>query len=183
MAEQWTPARIGADLAACLGFFTRLPAGRFGFGEVNFADALWAAPVAGAVVGVAAGTAFAIAAWLGLPPTLAALVALAAAILVTGSLHEDGVADIADGFGGGNTRERKLDIMKDSRNGTFGVVALVMVLLARWAAVAAVGGLRQRRAGAGGRPCRLARPASRLHADGEAGAPRRLVGRYRPDFR
>ena len=140
MAEQWTPARIGADLAACIAFFTRLPAGRFGFGEVNFADALWAAPVAGAVVGVAAGTAFAIAAWLGLPPTLAALVALAAAILVTGSLHEDGVADIADGFGGGNTRERKLEIMKDSRNGTFGVVALVMVLLARWAAIAAVGG-------------------------------------------
>ena len=47
------------------------------------------------------------------------------------------VADIADGFGGGNTRERKLEIMKDSRNGTFGVVALVMSLLARWAAIAA----------------------------------------------
>ena len=72
-----------------------------------------------------AGIAFAIGDWLGLPPSLAAIVALAAAILVTGSLHEDGVADIADGFGGGNTRERKLEIMKDSRNGTFGVVALV----------------------------------------------------------
>jgi adenosylcobinamide-GDP ribazoletransferase len=139
MAEQWTLARIGADLAACFGFFTRLPAGRFGFGDVNFADALWAAPIAGAVVGVAAGTAFAVAAWLGLPPALAALFAMAAAILLTGSLHEDGVADIADGFGGGHTREGKLEIMKDSRNGTFAVVALVMVLLARWAAVAAVG--------------------------------------------
>ena len=138
MAEL-TPNRIGADIAACLGFFTRLPAARLGFGETNFADALWAAPVAGAVVGLVAGIAFAVTAWFGLPPSLSAIVALAAAILVTGSLHEDGVADIADGFGGGNTRERKLEIMKDSRNGTFGVVALVMVLLARWAAIAAVG--------------------------------------------
>src|SRR4051794_19453051 len=110
MAGQWTPDRIGADLAACFGFFTRLPVGRLGFRQVNFAEALWASPLAGAVVGVAAGSALAIAAWLGLPPTLAAIVALAAAILVTGSLHEDGVADIADGFGGGNTRERKLEI-------------------------------------------------------------------------
>ena len=139
MAEQLTPNRIGADIAACLGFFTRLPAARLGFGEANFAEALWAAPVAGAIVGVLAGIAFAIGDWLGLPPSLAAIVALAAAILVTGSLHEDGVADIADGFGGGNTRERKLEIMKDSRNGTFGVVALVIVLLARWAAIGAAG--------------------------------------------
>ena len=54
MAEL-TPNRIGADIAACLGFFTRLPAARLGFGETNFADALWAAPVAGAVVGLVAG--------------------------------------------------------------------------------------------------------------------------------
>jgi len=139
MAEQITPNRIRADIAACLGFFTRLPAAKLGFGEANFAEAMWAAPVAGAVVGVVAGVAFAVTAWFGLPPSLAAVVALAAAILASGSLHEDGVADIADGFGGGNTRERKLEIMKDSRNGTFGVVALVMVLLARWAAIAAVG--------------------------------------------
>ena len=105
-----------------------------------------------------------IAVWLGLPPTLAALVALAAAILVTGSLHEDGVADIADGFGGGNTRERKLEIMKDSRNGTFGVVALVMTLLARWAAIAAVGASGEPLLRAGRRACRLARAAPGLHA-------------------
>src|ERR1700752_1882149 len=104
MADQLAPNRIGADIAACLGFFTRLPAARLGFGEANFADAMWAAPVAGAVVGLVAGAAFAVTGWLGLPPSLAAIAALAAAILVTGSLHEDGVADVADGFGGGNTR-------------------------------------------------------------------------------
>ena len=133
------PQRLAADVAACIGFFSRLPAGRFGLPEVPFAEALWAAPVAGAVVGIFAGVAYAVAIWLSLPASLAAVVALAVLLMVTGSLHEDGVADVADAFGGGNTRERKLEIMKDSRNGTFGVVALVMTLLARWAAIAALG--------------------------------------------
>lgn len=139
MGDRLQPQRLAADIAACLGFFTRLPAGRFGLPEVDFARALWAAPVAGAVVGLLAGAGFGVADWLSLPASLCAVVALGAALVVTGSLHEDGVADVADGFGGGNTRERKLEIMKDSRNGTFGVVALVMTLIARFAAVAAIG--------------------------------------------
>src|SRR5262245_46539515 len=134
------PKRLAADAAACLGFFTRLPAGRFGLPEVDFAQALWAAPIAGAIVGLCGGAAFAIAIWLSLPPLLAAVVALTTVLMVTGSLHEDGVADVADAFGGGHTRERKLEILKDSRNGTFAVVALFMTLLARWAAMAALGG-------------------------------------------
>jgi adenosylcobinamide-GDP ribazoletransferase len=136
---RFAPQRLAADVAACVGFFTRLPAGRFGLPEVDFANALWGAPVAGAIVGVCGGGAFAAATWLSLPPSLAAVAALAVLLMVTGSLHEDGVADVADAFGGGNTRERKLEIMKDSRNGTFGVVALVMTLLARWAAMTALG--------------------------------------------
>jgi adenosylcobinamide-GDP ribazoletransferase len=139
MDPRFTPHRLAADAAACLGFFTRLPAGRFGLPEVDFANAMWAAPVAGAVVGIGAGGTFAIARWLSLPPSLAAVAALAVVLVVTGSLHEDGVADIADAFGGGNTRERKLEILKDSRNGTFAVVALVVTLLARWAAMAVLG--------------------------------------------
>ncbi len=139
MGDRFQPRRLAADIAACLGFFTRLPAAKLGLPEVDFAQALWAAPVAGAVVGLLAGTGFAITDWLSLPPSLAAVIALTTALMTTGSLHEDGVADVADGFGGGNTRERKLEIMKDSRNGTFGVVALVMTLLARWAAIAAIG--------------------------------------------
>lgn len=139
MEERLAPQRLAAEVAACLGFYTRLPASWLGLQEVSFAEAQWAAPVAGAVVGLLAGTGFGIAAWLGLPPAPAAVAALGVALLATGSLHEDGVADVADGFGGGNTRERKLEIMKDSRNGTFGVVALVMTLLARWAAIVAIG--------------------------------------------
>jgi len=139
MDPRFSPQRLAADIAACVGFFTRLPAARFGLPEVDFANAMWAAPVAGAIVGVCGGAAYAAAIWLSLPPSLAALVALGVVLMVTGSLHEDGVADVADAFGGGNTRERKLEILKDSRNGTFAVVALVMTLLARWAAMAALG--------------------------------------------
>jgi adenosylcobinamide-GDP ribazoletransferase len=138
MDPRFAPMRLAADVAACLGFYTRLPAARLGLPEVGFAEAQWAAPVAGAIVGLFGGIACATATWLSLPPSLAAIVALGVVLMATGSLHEDGVADVADGFGGGNTRERKLEIMKDSRNGTFGVVALVVTLLARWAAIAAI---------------------------------------------
>lgn len=139
MAERLTPQRLAADMAACIGFFTRLPVRRLGLPEVPFAGALWAAPAAGAIVGALAAASCDVAQWLSLPPSLSALAALATALLVTGCLHEDGVADMADGFGGGQTRERKLEIMKDSRNGTFGVTALVVTLTARWAAIMAIG--------------------------------------------
>src|ERR1700729_3582730 len=65
-------------------------------------------------------------------------IALAATVLVTGALHEDGLADTADGFGGGTTREQKLDIMRDSHIGVYGVCALALSLLLR---VAALGSL------------------------------------------
>jgi adenosylcobinamide-GDP ribazoletransferase len=65
-------------------------------------------------------------------------VALATIIWVTGALHEDGLADVADGFGGGRTREAKLEIMRDSRIGTFGALALILALLARAGAIAAL---------------------------------------------
>ena len=58
--------------------------------------------------------------------------------LVTGALHEDGLADTADGFGGGDTRERKLEIMRDSRIGTYGVCALIVSLLVRADAIASL---------------------------------------------
>jgi adenosylcobinamide-GDP ribazoletransferase len=75
---------------------------------------------------------------MGLPPSLAAALALAVTLLATGCLHEDGLADTADGFGGGKTRAHKLEIMRDSRNGTFGVCALAMSLLLRWGALATI---------------------------------------------
>ncbi len=63
-----------------------------------------------------------------LPPLASALLALATASLLTGALHEDGLADVADGFGGGRDKARKLAIMRDSRIGSYGAVALVLCL-------------------------------------------------------
>lgn len=124
------------DVLLCLGFFTRIPAG--GPTDRRLADAIWAVPVVGILVGISGAFAFFAATWLNLPATIAAALALAAIMLVTGCLHEDGLADVADGFGGGATRERKLEIMKDSRIGTFGVLALVLTVLVRWSALVAL---------------------------------------------
>ena len=78
-----------------------------------------------------------------LAPLPTAAVAVAAGLLITGAFHEDGLGDTADAFGGGTTVERRLEIMKDSRVGSYGVLALGIVLLARWAALTALLGAGQ----------------------------------------
>ena len=126
------------DIAACIGFYTRLPVGHLAVPSSDFAGAQWAAPLAGAVVGLFGGAILVGAAWIGLPVALAALLAVAATMLVTGALHEDGLADTADGLGGGATPERKLEIMRDSRTGAYGVAAMVFSILLRAGALAAI---------------------------------------------
>ena len=123
------------DIAACIGFYTRLPVPDAGEGRPDFASAQWAAPVAGAVVGFVVGLVFWLDLALGVPAMIAAAIALAAGLALTGALHEDGLADVADGFGGGRDREAKLEIMKDSRLGSYGALALILSLLARWTAL------------------------------------------------
>ncbi|MEM7651763.1 MAG: adenosylcobinamide-GDP ribazoletransferase [Pseudomonadota bacterium] len=119
--------RLLREVAIALIFLTRLPikiAGSFAMEDVTRAG--WAFPLAGAVVGLIGGTVMAGALWLGLPPILAAILGLSASMLVSGCLHEDGWADVCDGFGGGATAERKLEIMRDSRLGTYGAVGLIL---------------------------------------------------------
>jgi len=128
------------DMALALVFFTRLPLPRFNFGARTLAQAIWAAPLAGLAVALIAGVVFAVAGMAGLSASVAAALALAASMLATGCLHEDGLSDVADGFGGGKTRERKLDIMRDSRIGAYGAAALVMSVLMRWSALTDLGG-------------------------------------------
>ncbi|MER2536880.1 MAG: adenosylcobinamide-GDP ribazoletransferase [Rhizobiaceae bacterium] len=128
--------KILPDILFCLAFFTRLPVPAVDHRERSLADAVWAAPVAGVVVGLAGGVVYAVAVLAGLSPSVAAGLALAATMLATGCLHEDGLSDVADGFGGGATRERKLEIMRDSRIGAFGACALVLSILLRWSAIA-----------------------------------------------
>ena len=121
-----------------LGFYTRLPVPFRGREDRAFADSQWAAPLAGAVVGLACGGLLWLASALGLPAPVAAALALAFGVVLTGALHEDGLADTADGFGGGRNREDKLAIMRDSRTGSYGVVAICLSLLIRWTALAAL---------------------------------------------
>lgn len=72
------------------------------------------------------------------PPTVAALLAIGVGLIVTGAFHEDGLADTADGLGGGQTAEQRLEIMKDSRVGTYGVCALVLALALKVAALSSL---------------------------------------------
>ena len=117
---------------------TRLPVGRVG-GPADLARCVWAFPVVGLVVNGTGALVFWLLSMARVPPLLAAIWTLAATLALTGALHEDGLADTADGFGGGDNAARKLEIMRDSRIGTFGAAALVVSLMVRGAAVAALG--------------------------------------------
>ncbi|WP_312163812.1 adenosylcobinamide-GDP ribazoletransferase [Phenylobacterium sp.] len=92
-------------------------------------------PLVGLLVGALCAAVFWAASqlWSGWLP---ALLAIAAGVLVTGAFHEDGLADTADGLGGGSTPERRLEIMKDSRIGTYGALALGLVLALKAASLA-----------------------------------------------
>ncbi|CAN7662642.1 adenosylcobinamide-GDP ribazoletransferase [Mesorhizobium amorphae] len=130
-----SPRQILDDIALCLVFFTRLPLPVFDFRGRSLAAAIWAAPVAGLAVGLIGAVVYATAERFGLAMGPAAALALAATLLATGCLHEDGLSDVADGFGGGKTRGLKLEIMRDSRIGAYGASALALSLLIRWSAL------------------------------------------------
>jgi adenosylcobinamide-GDP ribazoletransferase len=134
-----TLARLASDLKISLLFCTRLPLPHAQpIDGADVARAAWAQPAAGALIGAAGALAYWLAVRCGLPATVAAALALAITLAITGCLHEDGLADTADGFGGGHDKARKLEIMRDSRIGTYGVCALAMSLLLRWSALAAI---------------------------------------------
>lgn len=134
------PRAAGLDqfrLAAA--FLTRLPLGApADVGLGGLAQAAWAFPLVGVVVGGLCALTYAIAGWIGIPVLPASLIAVGAGVALTGALHEDGLADTADGLGGGYDREQKLRIMRDSRSGAYGVLALVFSVGLRAAALAAI---------------------------------------------
>ena len=121
-------------------FLTRLPARIVGFDTSrtpDFRNGARVFPVVGGLIGVAGGLVLIIAMWLGTPTLVAAALAVLTTVAVTGGLHEDGLADMADSFGGATT-EKKLEIMDDSRVGTYGAVALVFSVLIRVVALGAI---------------------------------------------
>ena len=121
-----------------LQFFTRLPAPRWvGFDAAWLQHATRYFPAVGILVGLACAAVY----WLTslvLPQVVAVLLSTAAGIYLTGAFHEDGFADVCDGFGGGMQASRILDIMRDSRVGAYGVIGVVMLLSLKIAALASL---------------------------------------------
>ena len=125
------------SLLAAFRFLTRLPLPGPETRAQDISRAVGWFPLVGAAVGAATAGVFR----LGLrlwPAPVAALLAVAAGLLFTGGFHEDGATDATDGLGGGWTRERVLEIMKDSRIGAYGAMALWCLLTLRWAALVAL---------------------------------------------
>ena len=134
-----TAGRALAQFRVAVMLLTRLPAGQLAVPIPQLHDAVWAFPVVGLIVGGLGALGLGFGVWIGLPPGMAAGVALIIGVLATGALHEDGLADLADGFGGGQTPARKLEIMRDSRIGSFGTLALILSIGMRWQGLATVG--------------------------------------------
>ena len=127
-----------AELAAAFALLTRLPVHRLALPRLTVpSEAVWAYPVVGAAVGAIGGAVYWLTHSLSCPPALAVLCALVAVILATGALHEDGLADFADGLAG-DTKESSLAIMRDHEIGTYGVLALLLSLAVRATAIALI---------------------------------------------
>jgi adenosylcobinamide-GDP ribazoletransferase len=125
-----TAPTIGRRFRIALAFLTRLPGGRDPDSEAELAASLAAFPLVGAVLGVVIGGALAVSArWL--PDAVAGTLAAALLAALTGGLHLDGLADTFDALGAGGDRVRRLQVMRDSRIGAHGAVALALVLLAK----------------------------------------------------
>ena len=119
------------DLLAAIQFSTRFPVPAYRHEELTLARAAKFFPLVGLLIGAAGWGIYSLVARAA-NSQVRCLFVLCFFVLVTGALHEDGLADAADGFGGGWTRARILEIMRDSRIGSFGAVAIALSLLARF---------------------------------------------------
>lgn len=127
------------DLRTAAAFLTRLPMPHpEGAKPASFVRAQRVFPIVGAGIGGAVGLVYLGLRAIGVPDLAAAALALGASTILTGALHEDGLADVADGFGGGRDREAKLEIMRDSRLGTYGALILLVSFVTKLAALTAI---------------------------------------------
>lgn len=126
--QEWRLWRVA------LGFFTRVPVHIADFQEADLNHAARYFPLVGALVGTVSYAVYWIAAqWL--PAEIAILASIAASIGITGAFHEDGLADAVDGLGGGWQKQQVLSIMQDSRLGSYGAVALLLMLMTKFQAL------------------------------------------------
>ncbi len=114
-----------------LQFYSRIPTGKIDYSEENLTQSLRYFPLVGIIVGTVGAIAFMLS-MLVFPKSVAVVAAIISMVAVTGALHEDGVSDFFDGFGGGYTKERILEIMKDSHVGAYGVIALIFLFLGKF---------------------------------------------------
>ena len=135
MTKPDTPLIRLADIPAAIGLLTRLPVKTDG---ARGAPAAWAFPLVGLIIGALAAGLGWVALALGLSAPITAALVITAQVVMTGAMHEDGLADTFDGLWGGWDKDRRLEIMKDSQIGTYGVIALVLSLGIRWTAITAL---------------------------------------------
>ena len=137
-SQQSQSVGLKDDLVMALRFFSRLPTGSSPHLQPELGRIATALPFASLVIGAGPALLLTGGVLLGLPVYFAAALAVAAMILVSGAMADDALADAADGLFGGQTVERRLEIMKDSRHGTYGVAALVLFIVLRIAALGAL---------------------------------------------
>lgn len=124
------------EFGVAIMLLTRVPAGWLaGSAVVQTSRVVWAFPLVGALIGAGGAAVLAGGRAGGMGAALAAIWAVATMAVVSGGLHEDGLADVADGFGGGASRARKLEIMRDSRIGSYGALALILAVGVRVSAM------------------------------------------------
>jgi adenosylcobinamide-GDP ribazoletransferase len=123
---------IWQDVTTGLGFFTRLPVGA---STTSLSDAARVFSLIGALIGIGATLFYVFGLWIGLSSPMSAILAVAATAVVTGALHEDGLADFADMLGVRGDRPRKLAVMRDSTIGSYGTLALIFISLMKVAAL------------------------------------------------
>jgi len=122
---------LAVQFIEAVRFLTRAPLPASGQKSLTLSDAFLMFPIVGGIIGAFSGLLLWAGMAVGLPAFLSAIIAVGATILLTGGLHEDGLGDVADGFGGGKDKTAKLKIMRDSRMGTYGVLVLVLIVAAR----------------------------------------------------
>lgn len=122
------------SIIAAIRFLTRIPIPGTETKPIDIGRAVVWFPLVGAVIGLLVAWVYVLASshW---PSQVSALLAIVFNLLLTGGLHEDGAADAADGLGGGWTSDQVIEIMRDSRIGTYGVMALLVLLALRWVTI------------------------------------------------
>ncbi|WP_193336467.1 adenosylcobinamide-GDP ribazoletransferase [Devosia beringensis] len=136
------------DLVMALRFFSRLPTGDSPHQKPDLNRIAMALPLASLVIGIGPAALLVGGTLLGLPAYFVAALAVGAMVLVSGAMAEDALADAADGLFGGHSPARRLEIMKDSRHGTYGVAALCLFILLRVTGLGAVAAISPLAAGA-----------------------------------